>query len=255
MKNLGFVLLTMAVISIAAYTLFGLKNPSDSEMGNRAPESPDLERRDSSEKFPTVESIDDSKIHAENHTNGNSSLPSEQRPEAVSGNSKLRKLSSEEEASQVEKLYPSILNRKGFTEHEIEIIVQHQIEEIRSQKKGSESATTKASKELGLSEDKKKLLDDAFFQLYMDEIVEFSLSDVAECLSNRFKSSSDCTKSVLEDYLRDLSLALDSDAFILSQKVVDLTNAAQTKAISSCNETPERAKSQFRLVFVECDPI
>ncbi len=167
---------------------------------------------------------------------------------------KFKSMSVEEEISKVEKLYPSVLNRKGFTEHEAEVILRLQIEEIKSPRKGEESSIDKASKELGLTQEKKALLNEAFDEVFLG-LTEYTTDDVAACMSKRLTGISTCTKSVLDEYLRDMALSLESDIFVINQRIGELTRAATKKAIETCNETPERANYQFRLVFVECDPI
>ncbi|MCX6131371.1 MAG: hypothetical protein NTX25_20205 [Proteobacteria bacterium] len=254
MRKIGFALLAILAISIAAYALFCQNKSPESGMENSVQQSSYSEQPSSSEELRSVEQGKIPKTQAESPANDIGERASKQVT-ADAPNPKLKKLSIKEESLQVEKLYPPILNQKGFTEHEIEVIVRYQIGEIKSPRKGVESATRKAAKELGLSEDRKSLLDDSFSQLYVNDLVQFTTSDVAECLSRRLKGISECTKSVLEDYLKDLSLALESDVFVLSQEIVDLTDATEKKALNSCHETPARAAYQFKLVFVECDPM
>jgi hypothetical protein len=168
---------------------------------------------------------------------------------------KFRRMTIEEEISKVAKLYPSILNRKGFTEHESEVIVRLQIEEIRSPNNGEDSSIDKASRELGFGAEKKNLLNEAFDELFVGGLVEYTNADVASCMSRRLNGISDCTKAVLDEYLKDMALSLESDVFVMNQRIGELTRSAVKKAIETCRETPERANYQFRLVFVECDPI
>ncbi len=259
MKKTGLVLLASLATSIAAYTLFNQKKRSDSGVESIEGVS-DIGQPSSTQEPPSNEKIAvNSRAHSKNQVDLSTLQANRLRSKSIEvaepGNPKLKKLSIEEEISQVEKLYPSILNQKGFTEYETEVIVRLQIEEIRSTNKDDESSLVKAARQLEFSEEKKRLLNEAFDQLFVDEIVQFSMADVAECMSSRLKGISNCTRSVLDDYLRDLSLALESDVFIMSQKVMDLTAAARKKTIDTCQETPERANYQFRLVFVECAPI
>lgn len=253
-KKLGIVLLAVLAV-VAAYTIIGQLNPAaDIEVTSMNSLS-DLEVDTQTAEQKTVgQNISVGNV-AELSEVKSSHQAGKSEPTSEIDNPKLKKRSLEENIALVEKNYPSVLNRKGFTEHEAEVIVRCQIDEMKNPKKDKETAIEKAVKELGLDGMRKQLLDEAFDQYFIDEMVEFTTSDIAQCLSNRLRGISDCTKSVLDEYLRDLSLTLESDVFVLSQKVIDLTGASIKKSIDVCHEAPERAKYQFRLVFVECEPI
>ncbi len=157
-------------------------------------------------------------------------------------------------ANEIESRYRKALSIQGFNDYEINVIIKNVRDEILSKEKRKYTALEKSSLDLDLSTEKKALLNEAFDEVFFRSS-NFDSEYVSSCLRTRLRDRSDCSNQVLEDFLTDMLPTFQNDRFTVSPELADLSISATRLLISKCGETSERAKYQFSLVMVECEPM